>query len=168
MKVTMHAMSVDVFVPMLASLRGCLEKGAAFADSKKIKPEVLLQSRLAPDMFPLLQQVQLACDFAKNSSARLAGQEPVRFPDEEGTFDELYDRMARTLEYVRGMPASAFEGAEERQITLPLRDRTMKLNGLHFLQRFALPNFFFHVTTAYDILRHSGVGIGKRDFVGDV
>jgi hypothetical protein len=119
-------------------------------------------------MFPLLRQVQLACDFAKNSTARLAAQEPPRFPDEEQTFEELAARVARTIDYVKSVPAAAFEGAETRDITVPLRDRTLTMKGLPFLQRWALPNFLFHVTTAYGILRHNGVEIGKRDFLGGV
>lgn len=168
MKLTMHAASVGVFEPMLTNLAAILDKAVAYAQAKKIDPGVLLASRLAPDMFPLLRQVQLASDFAKNSTARLAGQDPPRFADEEQTFDDLKTRIARTLEFLKTVPAGALEGAETRDIRVPLRDRTLELKGLPFLQRFALPNFFFHVTTAYDILRHSGVEIGKRDFTGSV
>lgn len=168
MKLTMHAASVGVFEPMLTNLSAILDKAVAYAQAKKLDPAVLLAGRLAPDMFPLVRQVQLASDFAKNSTARLAGQDPPRFADEEQTFDDLKARLARTLDFLRTVPASALEGAEDRDIRVPLRDRTLELKGLPFLQRFALPNFFFHVTTAYDILRHNGLEIGKRDFTGNV
>jgi uncharacterized protein len=168
MKLTMHAASVGVFDPMLTNLAAILDKAVAFAQAKKIDPAVLLAARLAPDMFPLVRQVQLASDFAKNSTARLAGQDPPRFADEEQTFEDLQARIARTLDFVRSVPESALAGAEERDIRVPLRDRTLELKGLPFLQRFALPNFFFHVTTAYDILRHNGLEVGKRDFTGNV
>jgi uncharacterized protein len=166
MKITMHAASVDVFAPMLSNLAAILDKALALAQAKKIDPAVLLGARLAPDMFPLLRQVQLASDFAKNSTARLAGQDPPRFADEEQTFEDLQARIARTLDFLKTVPASALEGAETRDIRLPLRDRTLEMKGLPYLQRFALPNFFFHVTTAYDILRHNGLELGKRDFTG--
>ena len=168
MKLTMHAASVGVFEPMLTNLSTILDKAVAYAQAKKIDPAVLLPARLAPDMFPLVRQVQLASDFAKNSTARLAGQDPPRFADEEQTFDDLKARLARTLDFLKTVPASALEGAEDRDIRVPLRDRTLELKGLSFLQRFALPNFFFHVTTAYDILRHNGLEVGKRDFTGSV
>lgn len=166
MKLSMHAVSVEVFMPMLNSLSALLEKGRAHAEAKKFDPAVLLNARLAPDMFPLTRQVQLTCDFAKNSTARLAGQDPPKFPDEEQTFEELSARITRTIDYLKSVPAAAFEASADRDITVPLRDRTLSMKGLPFLQRWALPNFFFHVTTAYDILRHNGVEIGKRDFVG--
>jgi hypothetical protein len=166
MKLTVHAASVGVFAPILTNLAALLDKAVAFAEAKKIDPAVLLQARLAPDMFPLVRQVQLASDFAKNSTARLAGQDPPRFADEEQTFEELKARLARTLDFLDTVPASALEGAEDRDIRVPLRDRTLELKGLPFLQRWALPNFFFHVTTAYAILRHNGVELGKRDFTG--
>jgi hypothetical protein len=168
MKLSMHEMSVGVFVPMLGNLVAILEKGRTHAQAKKIEPEVLLHARLAPDMFPLVRQVQLASDFAKNSTARLAAQEPPKFADEERTFEELLARIARTIDYVKDVPPSAFEGSEARDITVPLRDRTLSTKGLPFLQRWALPNFLFHVATAYDILRHNGVELGKRDFIGNV
>jgi hypothetical protein len=168
MKITMHAASVGVFEPMLRNLSAILDKAVAHAQAKKIDPAVLLASRLAPDMFPLIRQVQLASDFAKNSTARIAGQDPPRFADEEQTFDDLKARLARTLDFLETVPSSALEGAEDRDIRVPLRDRTLEMKGLPYLQRFALPNFFFHVTTAYAILRHNGLEIGKRDFTGHV
>ena len=168
MKLSMHAVSVDVFAPALGSLSTILEKALAYAQAKKFDPAVLVQARLAPDMLPLVRQVQLASDFAKNSTARLAGQEAPKFPDEEQSIEELRARIARTLDYLKTVPAAALDGSEDRDITVPLRDRTLQIKGLPFLQRWALPNFFFHATTAYAILRHNGLEIGKRDFLGGI
>jgi hypothetical protein len=168
MKISMHAMSVDVFTHALGNLSAFLEKGQAHATQRKFEPAVLLGSRLAPDMLPLTRQVQIACDVAKNGLARLAGEEPPRFPDTEASFEELHARIARTLDYLKGIPASALEGAESRDIKVPTRDGgTLEFKGLAFLQRWAIPNVFFHVTTAYAILRHNGVELGKRDFLGN-
>ena len=167
MKISMHAMSVDVFTHALGSLSAFLEKGQAHATQKKFEPAVLLASRLAPDMFPLTRQVQLACDLAKNSIARLVGQEPPRFPDTETSFEELHARIARTIDYLKSVPSSALEGAETRDLKVPTRGETLEFKGLAFLQHWAIPNVFFHVTTAYLILRHNGVEIGKRDFLGN-
>jgi len=167
MKISMYAMSVQVFVPTLRSLAKLLDKATQHAAQKKFDAAVLADARLAPDMFPLTRQVQLACDFAKNSSARLMGVEAPRFEDNEKTFDELKARVARTLDYLGSASASAFEGAEARDIKIPLRDQTLEMKGLPYLQNWALPNFFFHVVTAYAILRHNGVEIGKRDFLAD-
>jgi hypothetical protein len=166
MKISMHAMSVDVFTRALGNLSAFLEKGQAHATQRKFEPAVLLASRLAPDMLPLTRQVQLAGDISKNSVARLAAQEPPRFPDTETSFEELHARIARTLDYLKSVPASALEGAETRDIKLPSGDRTLEFKGLDYLQHWAIPNVFFHVTTAYAILRHNGVELGKRDFLG--
>ena len=169
MKISMHAMSVDVFTHALGNLSALLEKCQAHATQRKFEPAVLLASRLAPDMLPLTRQVQIACDVAKNGAARLAEQEPPRFPDTEASFEELHARIARTLDYLKGIPASALEGAETRDIKVPTRDGgTLEFKGLEFLQRWAIPNVFFHVTTAYAILRKNGVDIGKRDFLGPI
>jgi uncharacterized protein len=168
MKLTMHAVSVEVFAPALESLSAILAKTLAHAEAKKIDAAVFFQARLAPDMLPLARQVQLASDFAKNSTARLAGTEAPKFADEEQSIEELRARIARTLDFLKTVPAAALEGSEQRDITVPLRDRTLRLQGLPFVQRWALPNFFFHLTTAYDILRHNGLEIGKRDFLGGV
>jgi len=167
MKISMHAMSVDVFTHALGSLSAFLEKGQAHATQRKFEPAVLLGSRLAPDMFPLTRQVQLACDLAKNSIARLVGQEPPRFPDTETSFEELHARIARTIDYLKSVPSSALEGAETRDLKVPTRGETLEFKGLAFLQHWAIPNVFFHVTTAYLILRHNGVEVGKRDFLGN-
>jgi hypothetical protein len=165
MKISMYAMSVEVFLPALRSLAKILDKATQHANAKKFDPEVLVNARLAPDMFSLARQVQLAGDFAKNSTARLMGQDWPRFEDNEKTMEELKSRVARTIDYLQGVRASAFEGSEDRDIKIPLRDTTLEMKGLPYLQNFALPNFYFHVVTAYDILRHNGVEIGKRDFL---
>lgn len=166
MKISMHAMSVALFVPTLGNLAAILDKGAASAAGRKFDTAVLATARLAPDMLPLTKQVQLASDFAKNSTARLAGIDPPKFADEETTLDELKARIAKTLDYLATVPASALEGSEDRDIVIPLRDRKLEMKGLPFLQKWALPNFYFHVVTAYDILRHNGVDVGKLDYLG--
>jgi hypothetical protein len=166
MKISVHALSVDIFTHNLGSLSALLEKGLAHAGARKFDSSVLFASRLAPDMFPLSRQVQIACDLAKNSVARLAGMEPPRFEDNEKTLEELRARIAKTIDYLQSLPAGAFEGSEERDIKVPAGERTLEFKGLAFLQRWAIPNVFFHITTAYNILRHNGVEIGKRDFLG--
>ena len=166
MKAPMYAFSVDLFVNILGNLSWLLERGEQSATSRKIDPAVLLGSRLAPDMFPLTRQVQIACDLAKNSASRLAGREPPRFEDTETTIPELRARIARVIDYLKSLPVSAFEGSETRDIKVPAGERTLEFKGVDFAQRWAIPNVFFHVTTAYNILRHNGVDIGKRDFIG--
>jgi len=165
MKITMHAMSVELFTHLLKNLSWLLEKGSASATHRKFDPAVLLAARLAPDMLPFSRQVQIACDIAKNSIARLAAQEPPRFEDTETTLEQLRSRIARTVDYLQSVPPSALEGSETRDIKVPAGERTFEFKGLAFLQRWAIPNVFFHVTTAYDILRHNGVDLGKRDFL---
>jgi hypothetical protein len=167
MKITVPAVTVDLFANSLSSLSVLLEKGLAHATARKFDPGVLFNARLAPDMFPLSRQVQLACDLAKNSVARLAAIEPPRFEDNEKTMEELRARVARTIDYLKGVPTGAFEGAEDRDIKVPAGpDKFLDFKGLDFIQRWAIPNVFFHITTAYAILRHNGVEIGKRDFIG--
>ncbi len=168
MKISVHALSVDVFAHTLGQLSLLLEKGAAHATARKFDPSILVNGRLAPDMFPLSKQVQIACDLAKNSVARLAGLEPPRFEDTEKTIDELRARIARTIDYMKGVPASSFEGSEDRDIKVPAGDRTLEFKGLPFLQRWAIPNVYFHVMVAYSILRHNGVDVGKRDYLGAI
>jgi uncharacterized protein len=166
MKDPMHAFSVDVFASTLSNLSAILEKAAASAAARKFDPAVLLGARLAPDMHPLTRQVQIACDIAKNSLARLAGRDPPRFEDTETSIGELRARIARTIDYLQSLPANALEGAEQREIVLPTGSRKLKFEGLEFLQRWAIPNVFFHVVTAYAILRDNGVDLGKSDFLG--
>jgi hypothetical protein len=166
MTLSMYQASVPLFTRMLTNLAAILSKAETHAAARKIDPTVFLGSRLFPDMLPLTRQVQLAADFAKNTTARLAGVEIVKFTDEETSFPELQQRIAKTLDYVKSFKASQIDGSEGREIKLPIGGDTWTLNGQDFLLHFGLPNFYFHVTTAYDILRHSGVEIGKRDFLG--
>lgn len=165
MNSAMQSFSVDTFANALTNLSWLLEKAAANAASRKIEPAVLLGSRLAPDMFPLTRQVQIACDIAKNSVARLAGQEPPRFEDNETSIEQLRARVARTIDFLKSVPESAFANAETRDIRVPTHDGALEFKGLDFLQRWAIPNVFFHVATTYNILRHNGVDLGKRDFL---
>ena len=168
MRASMYAMSVPVFVKTLGNLSAILGKGAAYAEQKKFDPAVLVNMRLAPDMYPLLRQVRIACDFAKGSVARLAGEEPPSWEDNEATIADLQARIERTVAYLQGFEPARFDGAEERTVTLTIRGEKVEFQGLDYLRHVALPNFFFHATTAYDILRHAGVELGKRDFVGKV
>jgi len=165
MKVSMHAMSVELFIPTLGNLSSILERAAASAAQRKFDAGVLLAARLAPDMHPLTRQVQVAGDIAKNSVARLAALDPPRFEDTETTIEQLRARLARTIDFFNGVPASALEGSDSRDIKVPAGERTFEFKGLEFLQRWAIPNVFFHVVTAYDILRHNGVELGKADFL---
>ena len=164
----MYAMSVPVFVKSLGSLSAILDKAAAHAETRKIDPTVLLTARLYPDMFALTKQVQVACDFAKGSVARLAGQEPPKYDDTETSFDDLKARIARTIAFVQGFAEAQLEGSETREVSLKIRDQVLTYKGYPYLAHIALPNFFFHAVTAYDILRHNGVELGKRDFIGTV
>ena len=166
MKISMYAMSHDVFKKALTQLLHVMEKGVANAKARNFDPNIFVGQRLAPDMLPFSKQIQLTSDFAKNSMARLAGIDPPKFEDNETTMDELVARVKKTLEYIDTVPAAGLEGSEERDIKIPLRDRTLEMKGLPFLQNWALPNFFFHHVTAYNILRHNGVDVGKRDFLG--
>jgi hypothetical protein len=166
MPLSMYSASVPAFVRTLTALSEILDKTAAHCSAKKIDPFVLLTARLYPDMFPFARQVQIASDFAKNTVARLSGVEQPKFPDEEKTFDELKMRIARTIDIVKGMKPQQIDGTEEKEITFPVAGQPTTLKGEAYLVGFALPNFYFHAATAYDILRHNGVEIGKRDFMG--
>ena len=168
MQSSMYSFSVPVFVKTLGNLSAILAKGAAYAEQKKFDPAVLLSMRLAPDMFPLTMQVRIACDFAKGATARLAGEEPPKWEDNETTIAELQDRIARTIASIEGFEPARFDGAETRKVTLTIRGEPVEYVGLPYLAHVVLPNFFFHATTAYDILRHAGVDLGKRDFIGKV
>ena len=166
MKISMHAMSHGVFRKSLTQLLHVMEKAVASATARNFDTSVLVNSRLAPDMFPFSKQIQLTSDFAKNSMARLAGVEAPKFEDSETTMDELVARVKKTLDYIDTISASALEGSETRDIKIPLRDRTVEFKGLPYLQHWAIPNFYFHFVTAYNLLRHNGVDVGKRDFLG--
>lgn len=165
MTFSVHAMSVETFVPMLATLSSLLDKGAEHARAKNFDPEVLLQARLAPDMFPLAKHVQIACDNAREATARLLGAELPRAADREQTLDELKARIARTIELLKKTQAVAFDGAEDRRVEIPISETmAFEMNGLQLLRDWSLPQFYFHVVTAYAILRHNGVEIGIRDY----
>jgi uncharacterized protein len=169
MSLSMSQASVPSFIIGLEALSAVLEKAEAFATERKIDPSVLLNWRLAPDMFALTRQVQIATDQAKKGSARLAGVEAPRYEDDETTFDQLKARLAKTVAYLKTLDLKQIDAAADREITFPLgpkNDGHMK--GADYLNHFVLPNFYFHLTTAYDILRHCGVEIGKRDFLGKI
>jgi hypothetical protein len=166
MTLTIHQASVPVFVQGLKGLKGVLAKAAAHVDAKALDPDALLKARLYPDMFPLLRQVQIATDFAKGCAARLAGEEVPAWDDVETGFADLIARVDRAIAYVEGLDPAKFAGAEDRDITLVRRGETSVVKGLAYLQAQAQPNFFFHLITAYAILRKNGVEIGKRDFLG--
>lgn len=159
--------TVPLFIHMLTSLTGIINKAEAHCQAKGIQPEVLLSARLYPDMLPFTKQVQLACDFAAKGSARLAHVEVPSTTDTEKSFDELRQRLSRTIDYLKTFKPAQFEGAETKDVTFPAGPNTsLTLNGQQFVNRFAFPNFFFHVSIAHGILRHNGVEIGKRDFLG--
>jgi hypothetical protein len=162
----MYQASVPAFVKMLKTLSVLLKKAEAYAAERQIAPEVLLNWRLAPDMFPLTRQIQLASDFAKGAAARLAGAEVPKYADEETSFAELQARIAKTVTFIEGFGPKDIDGSETRDISLPVRDQVLRFKGEPYLVQFALPNFYFHATTAYAILRRCGLEIGKRDFLG--
>ncbi len=166
MPISMSQASAPAFLRMLANLSAILDKAAANAAARKIDPSVFLHARLAPDMFPFVKQVQIACDFAKNTAARLAGIDIPKFEDTETSFDQLKERIAKTVAFVKGIGAAQIDGSEEKEITFPVGGQPMTFKGLSYLVDFALPNFYFHATAAYAILRHNGVDLGKRDFMG--
>jgi len=157
---------VPVFQRQLGAIGACHGKAEAHCAARKIEPGALMQARLFPDMFALPRQVQIAADFAKNTAARLVGAEPPKWDDDEATLADLQARIAKTLDYVKTFQASQFEGAATRTITIPIRGEPRTFTGEVFLLHFALPNFYFHCATAYDILRHNGVELGKGDFLG--
>ena len=166
MSLSMYQASVPLFIRSLTNLSAILKKGEAHAQAGKIEPAVFVNARLYPDMFPLVRQVQLASDSAKGCAARLAGQEPPAMPDTEQTFTELFARIDKTVAFLKTLKPAQFEGSEDRVIELKMRDRTLSVKGQNYLLERALPNMYFHITTAYDILRHNGVEIGKKDFLG--
>lgn len=164
----MHAHIVPPMDRTLGALSAILAKAEAHCVSENIPPEALLTFRLFPDMFPLTRQVQLACDFAARAAARLAGEEPRSFPDTETTFEGLQARISATRAYMAEFPASAHEGAENRPITIKMRGNDVTMPGLNYLTMYSVPQFHFHCATSYNILRHNGVKIGKRDYMGAV
>jgi hypothetical protein len=162
----MYRASVPVLERMLRNLSGIVDKALAHSAARKIDPQVLLSMRLFPDMFPLLRQLQTSTDFAKAIAFRLAGREPPRWDDTEKTFEEIKARIDKTLKILASVNPADFDGAETREISVSPGGRAMKFSGEDYLFNFALPNFYFHVTAAYAILRHAGVELGKSDFIG--
>ena len=165
MTISMYQASVPVFQRLLSNLDHLLDKAVADAAKRRIDPQVFLQARLAPDMFHLIRQVQIACDHAKGAPSRLAGVEVPKFADDEASFPQLQERIAKTQAYLATFKPAQIDGSEARDISLMAGPRELKFNGLDYLLGFALPNFFFHFTTAYAILRHNGVDLGKRDYI---
>ena len=159
--------SVPTFTQMLTSLSAILDKAAAHYQSTGKNLAELTDARLAPDMFPLPRQIQIATDHAKGATARLSGREVPKFEDTEKTLDELKARIAKTLDFIKSVPAVEIDGSEDKDVTITVAGQPRTLKGQRYLFGNALPNFFFHVTTAYDILRHKGVDVGKRDFMGN-
>ena len=168
MSLSMSTVATQSFLQTLTALSKILDKAAAHCATRKIDEAVLLQMRLFPDMFPFVKQVQLVCDFAKNTMGRLTG-EPPKFPDEEKSFDELKARIGKTVDYLNGFKPADIDPSAGKDVTFPIGpQKTMTLKGTDYLVGFALPNFYFHATAAYGILRHAGVELGKLDFLGRV
>ena len=166
MPISMYQASVPVFIRMLAALSAILDKAEAHATAKKIEPVALLGARLYPDMFAMARQVQEATKHVYWGCALLAGQEMPNHPNGENSFADLKQRIAKAIEFARGFKPEQIDGSEERAVAIKFPTRTLEMKGQPFLLGFAMPNFYFHVTTAFDILRHNGVEIGKRDFLG--
>ena len=164
--ITMSSASVPIFARMLANAGQWLDKAEAYAAAKKFEPSVYLTTRLAPDMLPFTTQIQIACDTAKFCVARLAGVDSPKFDDSETTLAQLRERIDATIAFIKSVPAAKIDGSEAKEVTLPRRTGPIQMTGEAYLKHFALPNFFFHVTTAYALLRHSGVDIGKMDYLG--
>lgn len=168
MSLSMYQASIPVFERQLNNLSAVLKKAEAHAVAKKIEPEVFATARLAPDMFPLIRQVQIATDGVKGCAARLAGVEIPSYPDTEKTFPELQARIAKTIDFLKTFKAGQIDGSEERQVTLKIRGQEIVFAGQPYLLNFVLPNLFFHTSIAYAILRHNGVEIGKMDYLGSM
>ncbi len=166
MSISMYSASAPIFVRMLGNLASWLDKAEAHAAEKKFETQVYLQARLAPDMLDFTTQIQIACDTAKFCVARLAGIEAPAFEDKEKTIAELRQRIMKTIDFVKSVPADSIDGSEAREITIKRRDGPVTMTGEVYLKHVALPNLFFHVTTAYALLRHNGVAIGKSDYLG--
>ncbi|TFW16519.1 DUF1993 domain-containing protein [Massilia arenosa] len=166
MSFSMYSASVPVFKQILTSLSSILQKAEAHCTERKIDPAALLQARLYPDMFPMLRQVLIACDFAKGAAARLAGVEVPKYEDNEVSFADLQARIAKTIAFIESVPRADIEESAGRTITLTSGGTTREFVGQAYLVHYALAHFYFHATTAYDLLRHNGVEIGKKDFIG--
>ena len=166
MALTMYQASVPVFSQFLSNYSALIDKAIAHAEAREIHPAVLVNARLYPDMHPFSRQVQIASDSAKGCVARLAGVDVPSFPDTETTFAELKERIAKTIDYAKGFKPEKIDGSEDREIALKFGQQELRFPGSVFLTTFSLPNFFFHVATGFNILRHNGVEIGKRDYLG--
>lgn len=162
----MHARSIAVYDRFLNNLSHLLTKAETHCTARNIRPEAMLTFRLFPDMFPFIRQVQLSCDFAARAAARLAGEDPRSFPDTETSFAELQERISATRGYLASFTPDRFEGASDRRITLKIRGQDVTMTGENFLNLYSLPQFYFHLATAYNILRHNGVELGKGDYMG--
>jgi hypothetical protein len=166
MAISMYSASVPTFQHMLRNLSHILSKGEAFAEAKKCDPTALTTFRLAPDMLPFTRQILIACDGAKNGTMRLSGVEAPKFDDKEASFEELKARVQKTIDYLASVPQAALDGTEDKEITFPVgKEKTRTMKGEAYLKHWVLPNFFFHITTAYAILRHNGVELGKQDYL---
>ena len=168
MSITMYSASVPVFVRLLGNLSAWLDKAAAHAEAKKFDQSVYITSRLSPDMLPFPNQIQIACDGVKFGVARLSGVEAPKFEDNETTLAQLKERIAKTLAFVQSVDADKIIGTEEKDINVPRRAGVLVMKGERYLHQFVMPNFYFHVTTAYALLRHNGVELGKADFLGSL
>lgn len=168
MSTLLHQATIPVFEQTLGALDAIIDKASAYAAAHMIDPAVLLAARLRPDMLPFVRQTQIVCDGAKNMAARLAGVEPPKFEDDEASFEDIKARIKKTLDYVRSVDSHDIDAGEKREIVFPVGPNKMKMKGADYIFHFALPNYYFHLTTAYDILRHNGVDLGKRDFLGAV
>jgi hypothetical protein len=167
MTISLYKTSVPIFVQFLTSLSAVLDKAAAFAEAKKVEPSVLLNTRLAPDMFPLVRQVRAATDHAINASGRLAGVDLLKFANDETTIPQLQERIAKTIDFLKSLKAAQIDGTEDKEIKIVFPSgATREFTGQSLLLNNSLPNFYFHCATAYDILRHCGVELGKGDFMG--
>ena len=165
MTITLSSASLPGIIKMLSNLSHLLAKAEQFVEQKKCDPNALTQYRLAPDMFPLTKQVFVACDMAKNGMARISGLEAPKFDDSETTFEQLRERIQKTLDFLVSIPSSTVDGKEENEITFPVGPTTRTMKAQAYLVHWILPNMYFHITTVYNILRHNGVEIGKRDFL---
>ena len=168
MAISVYQASIPIFIKTLGNLANILDKGAAYAVAKKVDESVLLGYRIAPDMLAMIRQIQIACDFAKGASARLAGIDVPAWEDSEKSIADLKARIAKTIDYCKGFKPEQIDGSEQRDIHAKVAGNPVTYKGQAYLLHSVLPNFFFHTTTAYDILRHCGVEIGKRDFIGQV
>jgi uncharacterized protein len=168
MALSLYDVSIPVLVRGLTNLSILIDKATAHAGAKRFEPAVLAQARLYPDMFPLIRQVQITCDTAKGAAARLAGIDIPKHEDTETTLAELKQRIAKTLDFIQSVKPSQLEGAESRSIEIKTPDRTLSFTGLSYLNNFVLPNFYFHESISYAILRHNGIEVGKGDYLGAI